>query len=121
VTIVNAGHPPPVVVDPLGNPRLLTRAVSVALGTGAGTTVSPAERVVHKEEELTVPSGSRLLLYTDGLVEDRYRPVGEGMAMLEQAARGHLGSPADLCDLVLASVAPSRLEDDVCTLAVTVT
>jgi serine phosphatase RsbU (regulator of sigma subunit)/PAS domain-containing protein len=118
VTIVNAGHPPPLVVDPLGNPGLLTRAISVALGAGAGAAMENG-RVVHKEEELTISPGSLFLLYTDGLVEDRNRPLGEGMAILERVARGHMGSPAELCDLVLSDVAPSRLEDDVCILAVT--
>jgi serine phosphatase RsbU (regulator of sigma subunit) len=119
VTIVNAGHPPPVMVDRLGNARLLTGAESVALGAGAATAVE-SERVVHTEEGLTVPRGSRLMFYTDGLVEDRNRPVGNGITLLQQAVRGHVGSPAELCDLVLSNVAPSHLEDDVCILAVTV-
>jgi GAF domain-containing protein len=119
VTIVNAGHPPPVMVDRLGNARLLSGAESVALGAGAATAVE-SERVVHTEEGLTVPRGSRLMFYTDGLVEDRNRPVGNGITLLQQAVRGHVGSPAELCDLVLSNVAPSHLEDDVCILAVTV-
>jgi len=119
VTIVNAGHPPPVMVDALGNPHLLAGAESVALGTGAATAVESG-RVVHSEEGLTVPPGSRLLLYTDGLVEDRIRPLAEGIAVLQQAVRGQVGSPAELCDLVLSKVAPSQHEDDVCVLAVTV-
>jgi serine phosphatase RsbU (regulator of sigma subunit) len=119
VTIVNAGHPPPVVVDPLGNTQLVSGAESVALGAGAATAVE-SERVLHKEEDLTVPPGSRLLLYTDGLVEDRSRPLSEGIALLQRALRGHAGSPAELCDLLLSSVAPSQLEDDVCILAVKV-
>jgi serine phosphatase RsbU (regulator of sigma subunit) len=73
-----------------------------------------------QEEELTIPSGSQLLMYTDGLVEDRDRPVGEGMAMLSRAIQGQVRSPAELCDLVLSEVAPSKLEDDVCVLAVSV-
>jgi serine phosphatase RsbU (regulator of sigma subunit) len=119
ITIVNAGHPPPVMVDPLGTAHLLSGAESVALGAGAATAVE-SERVVHSEEGLTVPPGSRLLLYTDGLVEDRNRPLGEGIALLQQSVRGHVGSAAELCDLVLSNVAPSQLEDDVCVLAVTV-
>ena len=62
----NAGHPPPVLVPPDGEPVLLRGGVGVVLG------VAPERPRVDCEVELE--PGATLLLYTDGLVERAQRP-----------------------------------------------
>lgn len=59
-----------------------------------------------RTEEVPLPPGSLLALYTDGLIEARYRDLDQG---LEQLARA-LGQPArpleQLCDEILERLLP---------------
>jgi serine phosphatase RsbU (regulator of sigma subunit) len=58
-----------------------------------------------------------LLLFTDGLVEDRHRPVDAGMEELQKAAMDAT-DPEDLCDRALRTIAhDDRDEDDTAMLA----
>lgn len=60
----NAGHPPPLLIDPDGNVSLLeSRPFELVLGLDP-----TAARTDHTVE---VPRGTTLLLYTDGLIERR--------------------------------------------------
>jgi hypothetical protein len=59
-TIANAGHLPPVLVEPGEDPLLLEVPRGVPLGVGS----EPFEEV-----EVELPEGALLALYTDGLVE----------------------------------------------------
>ena len=64
--------------------------------------------------------GEVLILYTDGLVERRNRPLEEGTAaLLELAAQAWNGNPEDLVDVIISQLAsgPER-SDDVALLAV---
>jgi anti-sigma regulatory factor (Ser/Thr protein kinase) len=63
--------------------------------------------------ELELAEGSRLVLYTDGLVEDRERDIDVGLELLSDALRGTAGaSPEDTCRAVLDRL-PARPSDDV--------
>jgi PAS domain S-box-containing protein len=111
VVFTNAGHPPPLVLTPDG-PRFLEGGRSVPVGA--------ADAAVFREGGATLPPGSVLMLYTDGLVERRGSPLGERMEQLARAA-GSAGSEAldQLCDQVLAGVlGPGETADDVAVLAV---
>ncbi|PRY10082.1 ATP-binding SpoIIE family protein phosphatase [Kineococcus rhizosphaerae] len=101
----NAGHPPPLVLLPDGSVDVLARDPELLLGCRTGT-----GRSVH---EHPFPDGATLLLYTDGLVERRDRPVDDGIADLRArtAALAHL-SPDELCDRLVAELARDA-EDDV--------
>ncbi|WP_241835389.1 PP2C family protein-serine/threonine phosphatase [Pseudofrankia asymbiotica] len=80
VTVVNAGHLPPLVVGPAGA-GFWEGGAGVLLGVPAP---APAPDTVD------LPAGTRLLLYTDGLVERRDRPIDETMTELaEQVAARH--------------------------------
>ncbi|WP_409468067.1 SpoIIE family protein phosphatase [Streptomyces sp. HC307] len=72
-TIVRAGHPPPALVQPDGTVHFPQLPQNPPLGAAT----PPFETV-----ELTVPAGSLLVLYTDGLVESAYRDIDSGMAHL---------------------------------------
>ncbi|MCF2434756.1 serine/threonine-protein phosphatase [Streptomyces thinghirensis] len=73
-----------------------------ALGVGSGL---PFEAV-----ELDLPAGSRLVLYTDGLVETRGRDIDEGMELLRRSLARAGRTPERPGD-VLATL-PSRPSDD---------
>ncbi|MEH0841006.1 SpoIIE family protein phosphatase [Micromonospora sp. CPCC 205711] len=105
----NAGHPPPLLVDTDGAVRMLDGRREPLLGF--------ARPVRRTSQEATLAPGDTLLLYTDGLIERRDRPVDEGTAELVKRVTGTAElSPAGLCDLLLTA-ADSR-EDDIALLAV---
>ena len=106
-----AGHPPPVVVR--GAEATLADDVgSVPLGLGPDG---------HREGRLTLRPGDALLLYSDGLVESRARPLLEGLPALVEVTSGAVRedpSPSGICDLVLERMGEDRQEDDVTLLVV---
>ncbi|MFG2845612.1 SpoIIE family protein phosphatase [Kitasatospora sp. NPDC048296] len=102
--LASAGHPPPAVVDPQGGvvfPELPT-------GPPLGLAVLPFETV-----ELDLAEGSRLVLYTDGLVEDRERDIDEGLALLRTALSGPPRTPEQTCADVFGAMLPAHPQDDI--------
>jgi GAF domain-containing protein len=108
-TWANAGHPPPLLVSPEGRASVLDQAGSPLLGlTDRG----------YLQASARIPAGGRLLLYTDGLIEDPDQPSGDPIAELADAAGGFAGLALDdLCDRLIAA-APTA--DDIALLAVQV-
>ncbi len=109
--LTNAGHPPPLMITSAGQSTFLASGVSVPLGVDRPGTV-------RHDATYTIESGSYLLLYSDGLVENAARTITEGMEALLAATRDFRGRPEQLCDLAL-SIARAR-RDDICVLAVEV-
>lgn len=111
----NAGHPPPLLVPPDGRTRVLSRPPELLLGVDPST---------HRTDHVvTVPSGSVLLLHSDGLVERRDRDLDEGTAelaaLLGPLVAEHAGaSLEELLDALLAAALPGRPADDVVVMAV---
>ncbi|WP_346620913.1 SpoIIE family protein phosphatase [Blastococcus montanus] len=108
----NAGHPPPLVLRPDGRiEELAGERAELMLG------VDPGAR--RSDTVTTVPRGTTVLLYTDGLVEGRDLSLDEGTARL-RAALGELGDrplPV-LCDAVIERLRPQGLQDDVALVAI---
>ncbi len=105
----NAGHPPPLLVPPGGPPRPLTGSVDVVLG------VDPDRP--RREQEIEIPPGSTLLLYTDGLVERRVDPDDLAAAELIDLVAGAVDLPLpEFCDHLLRGTA-SDTGDDIVVLA----
>ncbi len=102
--LARAGHLPPVLVRPDGVAEFLDVPAGPPLGVGG----LPFEAV-----ERRLPEGSRLVLYTDGLVEDRQRDIDEGLELLLAALTGARGTPDEICDEVLTAVLPAAPRDDV--------
>lgn len=106
--LATAGHPPPLLVR--GDS---TAYVDMPYDVLLGVNRSAARRTT----ELTLPRGSTLLLYTDGLVEHRNRGLTDGMSVLHETAAGLRADDLDtLCDTLLEQLAPNPT-DDVCLLA----
>ncbi|MCI2239560.1 SpoIIE family protein phosphatase [Paenibacillus sp. TRM 82003] len=112
-----AGHPPPLLVHADGRVDVLRAEPDVLLGVpGAGE--STRRRSDHRAE---LPTGSTLLLYTDGLVERRDADLDAGVERLRAAATALAGAPGDALaealDRLLSDAAPAG-GDDVAVLAV---
>jgi serine phosphatase RsbU (regulator of sigma subunit) len=108
----NAGHPPPVVLFPDGTTEVLARTPAELL---LGVRVD----AVRRDHVVTLPRGSTVLLYTDGLVERRDQEFDVGIARLCTELPALLAlSTAALTDALLASVLPEHAEDDVALIAV---
>ncbi|GAA2336049.1 SpoIIE family protein phosphatase [Dactylosporangium salmoneum] len=107
-----AGHLPPLLVEPGGVPTYLWEARSGPLGATAGGRA-------RAEAALTVPRGSRLLLYTDGLVERRGEQLQRRLDRLAELAAEHWQTPLSalagrLSDAMLPD---GGGHDDMCLLA----
>ncbi|MEV5759381.1 SpoIIE family protein phosphatase [Streptomyces tendae] len=103
--LARSGHPEPALVRPDGTVEYLKVPVSPPLGLGGGMPFETAE--------VTLPEGSRLVLYTDGLVEDRVRGIDAGLETLRKALARRDRSSEETCQDVLDALLPARPNDDV--------
>jgi Stage II sporulation protein E (SpoIIE)/GAF domain/PAS fold len=105
--IATAGHPPPVLALADGTTRVPVLPPGLPLGLGAGS--FDATRV-------SLPPGTTLALYTDGLAESRTRPLDEGIAALRDALSSALAQPGAALDSTCETVTRAlrqRGEDDI--------
>ncbi|WP_327259631.1 SpoIIE family protein phosphatase [Streptomyces sp. NBC_01240] len=103
-TMARAGHPPPVVVFPDGRVSFPELPAGPPLGLGG---------MPFETAELTLPEGSLIGLYTNGLIEGRDRDVDLGMTRLG-AALSQCGLSLDaLCATVVDQLLPVPQPDDV--------
>ncbi|BDM69393.1 histidine kinase [Streptomyces nigrescens] len=105
VATATAGHLGPAVVHPDGTVAFPQLPVSPPLGLSAGLPFESAE--------LTLPEGSQLVLYTDGLVEDRDRDLDAGLAALRSALARPGRVPEATCAAVIEALLPARPSDDI--------
>ncbi|MEU8779731.1 SpoIIE family protein phosphatase [Streptomyces sp. NPDC048606] len=106
--VARAGHPPPAVAAPDGTVRFLQGPPGTPLGTGGGH--------AFRTEEVPLPPGSLLALYTDGLIESRDRDLDEGMDRLAHALRQPARPLEELCEGILTRLLPGAAQDDVAVL-----
>jgi PAS domain S-box-containing protein len=105
----SAGHVPPLVVGPDGGARFLEGAPNPPLGV--------FDSSGHEELTVELEPGSTIVLYTDGLVEERGVSIDTGLDALRKAA-DHPGDPEELCDhLVDSMLALHEANDDIAVLA----
>ena len=107
--MASAGHLPPLLVTPDGSNEFLDVSPAPPLGVGDG----PIESRTFEIED-----GSLLVLYTDGLVENRGRDIDDGLDRLRASS-----APAaptrpleDLCKATLAGVYADQQRDDIAVL-----
>ncbi|MGW4042240.1 SpoIIE family protein phosphatase [Streptomyces sp. NPDC004721] len=108
-TLARAGHPGPALVNPDGSVTFPEIPGSPPLGLGGSLPVETAE--------LHPPEGSRLVMFTDGLIEDRDRDIDTGLALLQQALteapQAPRRDPETTCQAVFEALQPPHPRDDI--------
>ncbi|GAA2716711.1 hypothetical protein GCM10010429_38950 [Micromonospora olivasterospora] len=109
----SAGHPSP----------LLIRGDEVTLlhDRALGPPVGAVPAMTYRTVEGALATGSRLLLYTDGLIEDRELGIDAALGQLRADATRPGEHVSDLVDAVVARVAARPRRDDVAVLALEAT
>lgn len=103
-TLTRAGHPLPAIVGPDGTVDFVDLPSGPPLGLGG----LPFETV-----DMELAEGSQLVLYTDGLIEDRHRDIDTGLDKLRTVLACSDRAPEDTCEAVLDALLPDRPSDDV--------
>jgi anti-sigma regulatory factor (Ser/Thr protein kinase) len=106
--MVLAGHPPPLVVRPGGEPEYLPLQGAMALG-GSQTARYAAQTVPF-------PAGTTIVLYTDGLVERRGESIDAGLDRLRLLVTDH-EEPGAICSDVVDELVADAPTDDVAVVA----
>jgi hypothetical protein len=112
VTYATAGHPPPLLQLPNGEVQRLDAANAPMIGL-------PSTR--RNAATVPFPVGSRLVMYTDGLVERRDRPFEVGIEQIATFLTNVAGGliPNDLTDVLLDALLDSGpAEDDIAILVI---
>jgi PAS domain S-box-containing protein len=110
IHFASAGHVPPLAVAPDGEAEYLASAPNPPLGV--------FETDSHTELTAELAPGSTIVLYTDGLVEERGASIDQGLDALRLAAAQDICHPDELCDrLVDAMLAIHPANDDIAVLA----
>lgn len=105
-TFSSAGHLPPLLSEPDRDSRLLDDVRGLPLGVDPNGAVRP---------RTTVPlsRGATLVLFTDGLVERRDRPIDVGLNRLAELVDAERGLPIEaFADALLAGTSDDGAEDD---------
>ncbi|MYT29554.1 MULTISPECIES: SpoIIE family protein phosphatase [unclassified Streptomyces] len=102
--MARAGHPPPALVHPDGTVAFPDLPAGPPLGLGG---------LPFETAEIPLPEGSQLVLYTDGLVEDRHRDLDTALDRLRRALAHPNRPPEETCAEVLRTVVPRHPTDDI--------
>jgi PAS domain S-box-containing protein len=105
---VNAGHPPPLIVEEDGTTRVLE---------GAGPPLGVMDTWRYEERVATLAPGMTALLYTDGLVERRGERLDTGLGRLRDAVADG-GTPEQMVAAALEACEAEGADDDVTLVAV---
>ncbi|MGW0117248.1 SpoIIE family protein phosphatase [Streptomyces sp. NPDC003327] len=105
-TMASAGHPGPAVVTPDGRVAFPPLEPGLPLGLGLGD-------VPFEATELRLTEGSKLVLFTDGLLEDRGRDLDTGLGMLGSTLARPDRTPEQICADVLATLLSPAPADDI--------
>ncbi|GGK37952.1 SpoIIE family protein phosphatase [Nocardia camponoti] len=101
----NAGHMPPIVAPPGGPGRILEGGRAVPLAT--------FDTPRRPEATTALPPGATLVLFTDGLVEQRGVDIDEGLDKIADVlCETATALPRDVADAVLSRLCPPAGYDD---------
>jgi serine phosphatase RsbU (regulator of sigma subunit)/anti-sigma regulatory factor (Ser/Thr protein kinase) len=101
--VVSAGHVPPILVTPDGTATVLDVEGDVPLGV--------SRSALYHEHRFDMPSGSRLVLVTDGAVEVPGEPLELGIERLRQLVSEVTGVE-ELCAAITAAAGDAGMRDD---------
>ena len=100
----SAGHPPPLVAPAEGEPWFVELPPSVPLGA--------VRHVRYDDEELDLPPGAVLVLYTDGLVERPGESLDAGLERLVSTVRVSYDDLEHLGDALVGALLPDGPGND---------
>ncbi|MCA6091246.1 SpoIIE family protein phosphatase [Streptomyces sp. SCA3-4] len=103
-TMARAGHCPPALVRPDGTVSFPDLPAGPPLGLGG---------LPFETAEFHLAEGSQLVLYTDGLIEDRDRDFDEALEQLRSALAHPNRPPEETCRAVVEGVVPEHPDDDI--------
>jgi serine phosphatase RsbU (regulator of sigma subunit)/CheY-like chemotaxis protein len=103
--VVSAGHPPPLLVERDGTASFVECEPHTPLGV--------IEAPIYQASVRQVPAGALLLLYTDGLVEERDENLADGLERLRTSVDASIERLDELCDSVLEKMVPGEKNDDI--------
>ena len=110
ITLVNAGHPPPIVLPPHAPAAYLRIDARLPIGVG-----------LHERAEatqVTIEPGSTLVLYTDGLVDRPGLAIDDAFDRLLRIVEEHRSaSPRTMCDAMVSVTTDRAAHDDIAVLA----
>ncbi len=102
--VASAGHLPPAIRDADGTVRFIPAGGAPPLG------IEPVDDVAEDLGQLD--SGAALVLFTDGLVEDRHRSLDTGLTQLAAVLAKAAGSADDLCERLVTDMLDGRTQED---------
>ncbi|GAA0313808.1 SpoIIE family protein phosphatase/ATP-binding protein [Streptomyces polychromogenes] len=102
--MASAGHPGPALVHPDGRVEFPELPTGLPLGVGG---------MPFETAGLALPEGSRLVLFTDGLLEDRDRDFDAGLELLGRTLARPGRTPEQACADVLAAMLFPAPSDDI--------
>nr|WP_123954136.1 SpoIIE family protein phosphatase [Streptomyces showdoensis] len=105
-TMSSAGHPGPALVRPDGSVEFPALPAGLPLGLGLGERPFESAR-------LRLEPGSKLVMFTDGLLEDRARDFDTGLGLLRETLARPDRSPEQTCADVLAAMLFPVPSDDI--------
>ncbi|UQX00003.1 SpoIIE family protein phosphatase [Streptomyces sp. RerS4] len=103
-TMARAGHLPPALVHPDGSVTFPDLPAGPPLGLGG---------LPFETAEIELPEDSTLVLYTDGLVDDRDRDIDVALDLLRRALARPDRTAEDTCQAVMDVMAPEHPSDDI--------
>lgn len=107
VTFANAGHLPPLMVDPRGHAWFVS---DDRLQPPIGAPMAASSREVST---VACERGTTMVLYTDGLVESPAEDVDHGLARLAETVHHHIDlAPRELCLSLLDCGGQPAVSDD---------
>jgi serine phosphatase RsbU (regulator of sigma subunit)/PAS domain-containing protein/anti-sigma regulatory factor (Ser/Thr protein kinase) len=108
-SLARAGHLPPAIVRPDGTVEFLDVPAGPPLGVGG-------PKPPFETAEVRVAEGTKLVFYTDGLVENRGEDIDRGLDRLRAALANAPGTPDETCRAVVEAMRPEHPSDDVAVL-----
>ncbi|MFI6244789.1 SpoIIE family protein phosphatase [Streptomyces sp. NPDC051016] len=103
-TMASGGHLEPILVHPDGRARLPGVPAGPPLGLGG---------LPYEKTEVLLPEGSSIVVYTDGLVEDRHHDIDERIERLRRAVEPAGRTPDQMCQAAMDAMVPGPPRDDV--------
>ncbi|EMF56763.1 SpoIIE family protein phosphatase [Streptomyces bottropensis] len=103
-TMARAGHPPPAVVTPAGKVVFPNLPAGPPLGLGS---------LPFESAEMSLPDGSLIALYTDGLIESSDQDIDVGLSRLSDVLAQSGLPPEELCSAVVNKLLTGPQTDDV--------